>query len=76
MLLTFNLNALMKRLALGEGWIGSRLKAIRRHVICVAARVVEHARQVVVRLSEAHPSTVFIQEVRERILALAQGPGG
>jgi len=76
MLLTFNLNALMKRLALGESWIGSRLKAIRRHVICVAARVVEHSRQVVVRLSEAHLSTVLIQEVRERILALVPVPSG
>jgi hypothetical protein len=76
MLLAFNLNALMKRLALGADWVGSRLKAIRRHVICVAARVVEHSRQVVVRLSEAHPSTVLIQEVRERILALAPAPSG
>ncbi len=76
MLLAFNLNALMKRLALGESWIDSRLKAIRRNVICVAARVVEHARQVVVRLNEAHPSTAFIQEVRDRILALAPEPSG
>jgi hypothetical protein len=76
MLLAFNLNALMKRLALGADWVSSRIKAIRRHVICVAARVVEHARQVVVRLSEAHPSTVLIQDVRARILALAPGPSG
>lgn len=76
MLLAFNLNSLMKRLALGKEWERSRLKAIRRHVICVAARVVEHARQVVVRLSQAHPSTMLIQQVRERILALAPGPAG
>jgi hypothetical protein len=76
MVLTFNLNALMKRLALGEGWVSSRFKAIRTHVICVAARVVEHSRRVVVRLSAAHPSTSLIQEVRERILALAPAPSG
>jgi hypothetical protein len=76
MLLAFNLNSLMKRLALGESWIDSRLKAIRTHVICVAARVVEHARQVIVRLGEEHPSTAFIQDVRERILALAPEPSG
>jgi hypothetical protein len=75
MLLAFNLNALMKRLALGTDWVGSRIKAIRRHVICVAARVVDHARQVVVRLSGGHPSTMLLQEVRARILALAPGPG-
>lgn len=76
MLVAFNLNALMKRLALGTDWVNSRIKAIRRHVICVAARVVKHARQVVVRLSQAHPSTALIQEVRARILALAPGPAG
>jgi len=76
MLLTFNLNTLMKRLALGEAWSCSRIKALRRNLICVAARVVEHARQVVVRLSDAHPSTRLIQDVRQRILALAPGPAG
>jgi hypothetical protein len=76
MLLAFNLNTLMKRLALGADFVDSRIKAVRRHVICVAARVIEHARQVVVRLSEAHPSTAFIQNVRERILALAPVPSG
>lgn len=70
MLLTLNLNELMKRLALGAAWIPKRLKALRAHVICVAGRVVEHARQVAVRLSDQHPSTTFIQEVHERILAL------
>ena len=76
LLLALNLNALMKRLALGKGLAASRLKAIRRQIICVAARVVEHAREVVVRLSEAHPSTELIQQVRARILALAPGPAG
>jgi len=76
MLLALNLNELMKRLVLGESWITKRLKAIRAHVICVAARVVEHAWQVVVRLSGPHPSTALIQEVRERILALVPAPSG
>jgi hypothetical protein len=39
-------------------------------------RVVEQARQVVIRLGDQHPSTNFIQEVRERILALAPVPSG
>jgi hypothetical protein len=76
MLLALNLNELLKRLAMGAEWVPRRLKAIRAHVICVAARVVEHARQVVVRLGELHPSTAFIQEVRERILALVPEPSG
>jgi len=76
MLLAFNLNTLMKRLALGAEFIDSRIKTVRRHVICVAARVVEHARQVVVRLSSGHPSTALIQDVRGRILALAPASSG
>lgn len=59
-----------------DAWVSKRFKSLRAHVICVAARVVEHARQVVVRLSDAHPSKVFIQEIRERILALEVQPSG
>ncbi len=76
MLLAFHLNALMKRLALGGWWVTARMKAIRRHIVCVAARVVAHARQVVIRLSHSHPSTGLIHEVRHRIRALAPGPSG
>lgn len=76
MQIALNLNQMLKRLAMPESWLNKRLKAIRAHVICVAARVVDHARQVVVRLSAAHPSTAFIQEIRERILALEGQPSG
>jgi len=76
MVMALNLNEMLKRLAMPEAWIPRRMKAIRAHVICVAARVVEHARQVVVRLSEAHASTDFIKEIRERILALEPAPTG
>jgi len=74
MLLSLNLNELFKRLAMGEGWVTKRLKAIRLHVIGVAARVVEHSRQVVLRLSAGHTSTALMLLARERILALAVEP--
>lgn len=74
--MSLNLNELLKRLAMGDAWITKRFKAIRAHVICVAARVVEHARQVVVRLSEGHRSSAFIEELRQRILALEAAPTG
>ena len=32
-ILAFNLNAAMKRLALGEGWASKRMKALRFHLI-------------------------------------------
>lgn len=76
MLMSLNLNEMLKRLAMPAECVTQRLKSLRAHVICVAARVVEHARQVVVRLSETHPSTEFIQQIRERILALEVLPTG
>ena len=39
MVLSHNLNASMKRLVLGEGWVTRRLKAIRYHLINLAGWV-------------------------------------
>lgn len=76
MLMSLNFNEMLKRLAMPAACVTQRLKSLRAHVICVAARVVEHARQLVVRLGETHPSTPFIQDIRERILALEVLPSG
>ena len=76
MQLSLNLNEMLKRLALPPAWQNKRLKALRAHVICVAGRVVEHARQIVVRLSDGHGSAAFIAQIRERILALEVQPSG
>ncbi len=74
MILAFNLNAVMKHLALGEAWVNKRMKAIRDWLIHVAGRVVRHARRLLVRLSQGHRSTELLLLVRERIVALATGP--
>jgi len=74
--LAFNLNAAMKRLVLGEGWLGKRLKAIRFGLISLPGRVVQHARGLYVCLSGSHPSHGLLLAARQRILALAQGPAG
>ena len=68
MVLAFNLNSLMKRLALPEGWAPKRLKAIRFGFINLAGRVVSRARQLIIRLS--HPACELLMEVRQRIRAL------
>ena len=41
--LAYNLNSLMKRLVMPEGWAPKRLKAVRFGFIHVAGRVVAHA---------------------------------
>ena len=70
MVLAFNLNSLMKRLALPEGWESKRLKAVRFGLINLAGRVVNCSRQLYVRLSGSHPAYQVLLEVRRRLRAL------
>ena len=50
MVLSLNLNQVMKQLVLGHRWTARRLKAIRFALINLPARVMEHARQLTIRL--------------------------
>jgi len=70
MVIAFNLNSLMKRVALPKGWAPKRLKAIRFGFINLAGRVVRRARQLIIRLSEGHPAYELLAEVRRRISTL------
>ena len=70
MVLSFNLNSLMKRLALPEGWEAKRLKAVRYGLINLAGRVVNCSRQLYIRLSSNHPAYAILLEVRRRLRAL------
>ncbi len=49
-ILAFNLNAAMKRLALGESWAAKRMKALRFHLIGLPGRVISHARRWIICL--------------------------
>jgi len=70
MVLAFNLNSLMKRLVLPREWAPKRLKAIRFGFINVAGRLLIRSRQLIIRLSEAHPAYELLMEVRRRLRAL------
>jgi len=70
MILAFNLNSLMKRLALPESWETKRLKTIRFSLINVAGRVMSRSRQLIVRLSGSHPAYPVLLEVRRRLQVL------
>ncbi len=72
--LAYNLNVAMQRLALGEEWLGKRLKAMRFRLIALPGRVVKHARGLYLRLSAGCPGQELLLGARQRILALAQGP--
>jgi len=74
--LAYNLNSLMKRLVMPEGWASKRMKAVRFGFINIAGRVVRHARYLSIRLSAEHPACRLLLEVRRRIQALSKGYSG
>ena len=76
MVLAHNLNAIMKRQALGETWISKRMKAIRFSFIKLPGRVVERARSLIIRLTRNHPSLGVLIEARRRIALLVPIPSG
>ncbi len=74
MILALNLNAAMKRLVMGKSWIKKRMKAIRFSLINLPARIVERSRQLLVRISERHPSFNLLIEIRRKIEELIPAP--
>lgn len=74
MVIAMNLNSAMKRLvlapALGKQWAKKRLKAIRYHIINLPGRVVNHARELWVKIGGV-VALSRLCEIRKRILALA-----
>lgn len=76
MILAFNLNSVMKRLVLGEGWVTRRLKAIRFALMNLAGRVAERSRRLTLCLASGHPSNQILLYARSRIVSLAHGPPG
>jgi hypothetical protein len=72
MILALNLNAAMKRLVLGKSWASQRMKALRFHLICLPGRLIQHGRQLVLRLARHHPSLELVLEARRRIYDLRE----
>lgn len=64
MILAYNLNSAMKRLVLKGEWVTKRLKAIRFWLIALPGRVVRRARQLVIRLTDGHPSNEILLGAR------------
>ncbi len=76
MILALNLNAVMKRLVLGESWASKRMKAMRFTLINLPGRVLERSRSLIVRLAKGHPSLGILLEARRRIMELVPEPSG
>ena len=68
MVLSMNFQSLLKRLVLGGGFVGRRMKAIRHALIHTAGRIVHHSRQRCLRVSgEFH---AWLSKLRERVASL------
>jgi len=76
MILAFNLNAAMKQLVLKESWATKRMKALRFSLISLPGRIIDHARELVIRLVTGHPSLKVLLDARQRIMALVPLPSG
>lgn len=74
MLLSYNLHAAMRLLALPGGLKKKRLKAIRFALIDVPARLVEHSRKLFVRLARGNPAFEWLTEMRRLISRLVPSP--
>jgi len=76
MILAFNLNALMKNLVLQGEWENKRMKAIRFKIIHIPARIINHARELIILIQKKHPSFELIRVARARILEMGCVPAG
>lgn len=71
MILALNLKVALKRLVLAAGWANKRMKALRFGLIHLPARVVNHSRQLIVRLGKSCAAYHVLIEARQKILQLA-----
>lgn len=69
--LAFNLHTAMKKFGLGPSFAAKRMKAIRFSVINLPGRIIDHARQVIIRIIQGHPCLALLVEARQRIMRLA-----
>lgn len=74
MLIAFNLNVIMKKHALGGPWAERRMKAMRFGFIRLAGWVVDHARQLQIRVNAGHPALRWLARARRKILSWIQQP--
>jgi len=75
MILAFNLASAMKHLALQTSWATKRMKALRFSLINLPGRILNHARELVIRLAKGHPSLEVLLTARQRIMELGHATG-
>jgi len=76
MVLSHNLNAMMKKFAMQESWLPKRMKAVRFSFINLAWRVVKGSRSLLIRLTKNNPSLELLINARKEIAMLQPVPSG
>jgi len=74
--LAFNLNAMMKKLAMESSWLSKRMKAVRFSFINLPGRVVKRSRSLIIRLTKNNPAMELLINAREKIAMLQSVPSG
>ena len=70
MILSLNLTAIMKKLAMPIKWVGSRMKKIRFWLINIPGRVILEGKELIVRLTRGHPGMELLVHIRRQINGL------
>jgi hypothetical protein len=70
MILSLNLNVMMKKIALESSMEASRMKRIRFSIINIPGRIIKRSRSLILRLSKGHPSYGILLKARKRIAML------
>ncbi len=70
MIISLNLNVMMKSIALDPSMETKRMKAIRFSVINIPGRVIKRSHSLILRLSTGHPSYDLLIEARRKIAML------
>ncbi len=78
MILSLNIQTIMKQLVLGKGWKNKRMKSVRFHIINIPGRIVKDrgGKNFIVRITQGHPSLNLLNLAREKIMELTCLPSG
>lgn len=76
MILAFNLNAIMKKMAMGKSWEPKRMKAVRFSFIYQPGRVIKRSRSLIIRLTKNNPGFELLTNARKAIAMLRPVPSG
>jgi hypothetical protein len=70
MILSLNVVAILKKLALPSKWAGSRMKKIRFWLINIPGRAILKGKELIIRLTRDHPAMELLVHVRSQIAGL------